>query len=485
MDAKEGKEVKEGKEGKDMKDPTKEGKELESNRSVSVMSSLSYRKRSNLKDSIGGTGDESSLFSTLKDQSGTIDRSSLRKAKAKPGDDMDDRGSVISQAYSEAASRARKGLDRRWTSRSSPEFDKESSMSSRMSSGRGMDPDDDDDVKSSVSGYSVRRSSSWMDDGRSDSYVPSVSPTLSRRAGGGGSRSPGSVSRADSRISLARSSRLSEFGLRLDDDDDDDRLSMAFSEGGVSSVRSLGRSLSTPGRSPDDAAGDAGDVKSVSHRNYLDPDLEKAINEVLSFKPIKFKRRSMKDSEGEEEEDGEGGGGGATDEAGERKSSRGGLDTDEGLGRSTSSLRRSASGSALDYGRPSSSISSRSTSRHKAKKKGRDSESESSSEDERGHRRGSRRKGKKSSRKSSRKNELSSESSSSESSESSSSSCSTVSYRSSSSVKKGPARRIEEPQGEGADGAVPERPPSKKEEKKKKKKMDNLVMKYLYKPDSD
>uniref|UniRef100_A0A8C5H6W7 Unconventional myosin-XVIIIa-like n=1 Tax=Gouania willdenowi TaxID=441366 RepID=A0A8C5H6W7_GOUWI len=34
----------------------------------SVMSSLSYRKRTNLKDSIGGTGDESSLFSTLKEK---------------------------------------------------------------------------------------------------------------------------------------------------------------------------------------------------------------------------------------------------------------------------------------------------------------------------------------------------------------------------------------------------------------------------------
>ncbi|XP_076130981.1 unconventional myosin-XVIIIa isoform X3 [Alosa pseudoharengus] len=468
VDAKEGKEGLEGKEGTES---VKEAKELD--RSATVMSSLSYRKRSNLKDSIGGTGDESSLFSTLKDQSDTIDRSSLRKAKSKPdkpGDDMDDRGSVISQAYSEATSRARKGLDRRWTSRSSPEFDKESSVSSlgpsRMSTRRGMDQDDDDDdVKSSVSGYSVRRSGSWMDD----------SPTLSRRAGGAGSRSPGSVSLADSRVSLARSSRLSEFGLRLDDDDDDDRLSVAYSEGGVSSsVRSLGRSLSTPGRSSEDAAstaaGDTGDVKSVSHRNYLDPDLEKAINEVLSFKPIKFKRRSLKDSDGEEEEN----------EAGV-------ADADECLGRSVSSVRRSASGSALDYGRPSSTMSSRSG-RHKAKKKSRASESESSSEEDRHHRRGgggggSRRKGKKSSRKSSRKSKSSSESESSESS--SSSACSAVSYRSSSSVKKGPGRRGDESHDDGLDDAAPERPLSKKEEKKKQKKMDNIVMKYLYKPDSD
>jgi hypothetical protein len=43
------------------------------------------------------------------------------------------------------------------------------------------------------------------------------------------------------------------------------------------------------------------DVKPVSHRNYLDPDLEKAINEVLSFKPIQFKRTSLEDSEAEKE----------------------------------------------------------------------------------------------------------------------------------------------------------------------------------------
>lgn len=60
VDAKEGKEVKEIKEG------SKEGKESKEvdSRSVSVMSSLSYRKCSNLKDSIGCQGDESSLFST-------------------------------------------------------------------------------------------------------------------------------------------------------------------------------------------------------------------------------------------------------------------------------------------------------------------------------------------------------------------------------------------------------------------------------------
>nr|XP_046175852.1 unconventional myosin-XVIIIa-like isoform X5 [Oncorhynchus gorbuscha] len=481
VDAKEGKEVKEITEG------SKEGKEVDS-RSVSVMSSLSYRKRSNLKDSIGGQGDESSLFSTLKEQSDTPDRSSLRKAKSKSTDqddrkksqDDDDRGSVISQAYSEATSRARKGLERRWAPHS-PDFDKDSMVSSlapSRSSRRAM-PNMDDDNMSTISSITsvsrtsprgLRRSTSWKDDGRSDSYGTSVSPSMSRRTGG---RSPGSVSKADSRISVARSSRLSEFGLRMDDDDD--ALSMAFSQGtSAYSPHSQGRSFSTPAqpRSSNDNPPDISDIKAVTHRNYLDPDLEKAINEVLSFKPIKFKRSKLDESDDEEENE-------VNKDEDDRNSVKG---DDEGLGRSASSVRRSASGSAVDYStRSSSSFSSHSTSssssrRGKAKKK---SSSDSSSDsDDRHSRKSSKKKGKKS-RKGSRKKESESESSSSESS-SSSSSASTVSYRSSNSVKRGPARPASD-----EEDAAEQRPPSKKDEKKKKKKMDSMVMKYLYKPDSD
>ncbi|XP_053543065.1 unconventional myosin-XVIIIa isoform X4 [Ictalurus punctatus] len=484
------KDIKEGKEGKEGQDVKEGCKDAELSRSVSVMSSLSYRKRSNLKDSIGGTGDESSLFSTLKEQPDTPDRSSLRKAKnksnEKAGDDLDDRGSVISQAYSEATSRARKGLERRWT-KSSPDIDKESVVSSvapsRTSLRRGLD----NDARSTVSGYSVRRNTSWMDDSRSD-CGSAVSPGLSRRSGG---RSPGSIS-LSSRTSLARSSRLSEFGVNLAANDD--AMSVAFSEGGISSysTRSLARSLSSPAQSRStggEALADT-DAKPVSHRNYLDPDLEKAINEVLSFKPIKFKRRSLEDTDEEK--------GGAGEEEDDRKSIRSVKsslqydddddDDDIDLHRSTSRLQRSASGSALDYTRSSSSFSSRSrsSSRKAKKKKNRDSESESSSADER--KKGSKKKGKKGSRKGKKKESKpeSSESDSSESSDSSSSSCSAVSYRSSNSIKKGPGRGAKGSDEEaGLDGLAEDRPPSKKEERKKKKKMDNLVMKYLYKPDSD
>ncbi|XP_042588915.1 unconventional myosin-XVIIIa isoform X3 [Cyprinus carpio] len=472
------KDIKEGKEGKEGKEEVK--KDSDESRPLSVMSSLSYRKRSHQKDWNGGAGDDSSLFSTLREQPDMPDRLSLRKAKSKStdrpqtGDDLDDRGSVISQAYSEAASRARKGLDRRWT-KSSPEFDKESMVSSlapsRTSTRRGIDQDDD--AQSGVSSFSLRRSTSWMDDSRSD-YGP-TSTSMSQRSR---SRSPGSTS-VGSRISLARSTRLSEFGVRLnndgvDDDDDVDSVSVA-----AYSPRSVGRSLSTPAqlRSSENTL-DASDIKPVSHRNYLDPELEKAINEVLSFKPIKFKRRSLEDSDEEEERGGDAG------QEEDRKSIKSLLQdkNDEGLGLSGSSLRRSASGSAVDSGRSGSSMSSFSSksSKKKNKKKSRRSESDSSSNE--GHtRRHSRQKEKRRS-KSSRKKESGSSKSESDSESSSSSSASTVSYRSSNSVKRTPGQKDSDGGPESPDE---ERPPSKKEIKKQKKKVDSLVMKYLYKPDSD
>ena len=491
--------AKELKEGKEWKEANKEGKEVEQGRPVSVMSSLSYRKRTNLKDSIGGKGDDSSLFSTLKDNSNPQEPlSSFRKAKPKAsdpqddsysvsswrksqaGEDMDDRGSVISQAYSEATSRARKGLESRWG-----DFDKESCVSSippsRVSTRRGLSPDDD-----AASTFSHRlssplgrhRSTSRLDEGRGggESYARSPSsPCLSRRSGG---RSPGSVSRVGSRMS--QSCRMSEF------DDMDDSRSMAFSERSsvYSPHSSTGRSLSMPPPRARSSAGtgeplDISDVKPVSHRNYLDPDLEKAINEVLSFKPIKFKRTSLEDSEAEVEK-------AADDDDDDRKSVR---NTDSGRG--GSSLRRSAS--AVDC-RPSSSMSSRSRSssrkKGKSKKKKRSHSSESdSSDDGRRKRSSSKKKGKKSRKKSKKRDESSSSSSSSSDSESGSSSgASTISYKSANSVKRAPGRQASSPEGEGeGDVGLPTegQPPNKKEEKKRKKKVDNVMMKYLYRADSD
>uniref|UniRef100_A0A8D3AYA7 Myosin XVIIIAb n=1 Tax=Scophthalmus maximus TaxID=52904 RepID=A0A8D3AYA7_SCOMX len=343
------------------KELNKEGKDVEPSRPMSVMSSLSYRKRSNL-DSIGGK--DNALFSALKENAEPEDAR---------GDDMNDRESVISQAYSEANSRARKGIDSRWG-----DFDKESTISfpasNRASTRLGLSPENDDKSTTSFGRSSPRRqSTSRLDGGRGgwSAYGSSPSsPSFSRRSGG---RSPGSVSRADSRMSLARSCRLSEFDVDMDDS-----RSVAFTERSAYSPHSsTGRSISMPppqsrSSTTDNDPVDNLDVKPVSHRNYLDPDLEKAINEVLSFKPIQFKRRSLEDSEGDEEQ--------SKNRDDDGKSIRNGDNT-----RPASSLRRSAS--AVDCMRPSRSASSCSSHHRskssKSKKKKKSSESDSSRDGQR------------------------------------------------------------------------------------------------------
>uniref|UniRef100_A0AAY4CXT4 Myosin tail domain-containing protein n=1 Tax=Denticeps clupeoides TaxID=299321 RepID=A0AAY4CXT4_9TELE len=281
----------------------------------------------------------------------------------------------------------------------------------------------------------LRRSTSWLDNKRSNVRGPLLSS---------GGRSPGSVSRAESHMSLAHSSRLSEFGLRMDNDDDDDDGTSSYGS------RSLVRSLSTPARpqsSEEDPSLSSG-VKPAGHRNYLDPDLEKAINEVLSFKPIKFKRRSLRDSEEEGEAE-------AQEKQKSSQSSKSILDQEEVGGSRSRQLVL-----------------------QKSKKKSRPhSESESSSNGESDRRRGSKNRGRKSHRKGSRKKKSESES---ESSNSESSPSSMVSYRSGGSIKKAPSRRAVGSEEEEEEAAL-----SKKGEKQKKKKVDSLVMKYLYKPDSD
>lgn len=458
------KEVKEGKEK--LTDGSKDVKEVEQIRSVSVMSSLSYRKRSNLKDSIGGRGDESSLFSTLKEQSDTPDHASLRKAKSKSGDlqedwktsqeDLDDKSSVISLAYSEATSRARKGLESRWTSRSSPEFDKDSVVSSvapsRVSTRRGVLNDDNKSTISSVSRSSPRslhRSTSWKDD-RSSS----------------------------SRLSFARSCGLSEFGINIDDIDADDSKSVAFSEVGTSSYspRSPSRRFSNPAQTlSSDSTPDSSDIKTVTHRNYLDPDLEAAINEVLSFKPIKFKRSKLDESSAEDAREKRRPGSEDSRKKGE----------DKGLGSSVSQLYRSASGSALDCGSWPSSSRSIKSSRGCKDERGKVSLSDDSSSDDRHSKKSTREKKGKRSKKRPKKpqRESESDSSSSQSSETSSSD-STISYRSSNSIKRAPKQASKDDDDDDKD-LVGHGSSSKKETKKKQKKMDNLVMKYLYRPDSD
>ena len=190
-------------------------------------------------------------------------------------------------------------------------------------------------------------------------------------------------------------------------------------------------------------------ARPVSRRSYLDPDLEAAINEVLSYKPAPFHRSSL---EPDSEED-------------DRKSIQSTRSAQLDPPERATSIRRSAS--AADVSRSRGSRKSRSKRRSS-------SSSSSSSEDSSEHRqrkKGRSRKSKKKSKSRRKRTESSSSSSSS------SSSGSTISGHSRSSVKKGPAAEDEEA-GQG-------RRQSRKEEKKRKKEVDSLMMRYLYRPESD
>ncbi|XP_072445808.1 unconventional myosin-XVIIIa isoform X11 [Chiloscyllium punctatum] len=453
--------LKEGKEGKDLK----EGKEVEDVRPVSVMSSLSYRKRGNMKDSLSGKSSNDPLLTALsKERSTSPDRSFRRIKKTTSTDnlndnvsvtswkksqgveDLDDRGSVISQAYSEATSRARKGLDRRWAM-TSPDFDKVSAVSvpvSRISTWRGLEAEDD--IKSSVSfainspSSSLRRSLSRLDDNQTDLFSP-VSPLLNRKSEVG-VQSPTLSGRTDSRLSFTRS-RFGEMN------DDDDAVSVVQSERSSYSQQSVGRSYSVPARprssASDDMQLDSSNIKPVSHRNYLDPDLEAAINEVLNYKPITFKRTSL-DPDTEEDE--------------------------EKVSKQPSIPLRSSS--SLDFSKPQS----------KKSKKSRSLDSESSASESEQRKKVSKKHSKKSKKKSKKKE---SDSESSESSSSSSSSGSTVSYRSINSIKRGAKKRESNSEDELDKESKAEKSgkKTKKSSKNKMKQVDSVMMKYLYRPESD
>ncbi|XP_035889221.1 unconventional myosin-XVIIIa isoform X3 [Phyllostomus discolor] len=422
-----------GKEGK-------EGKGVEE-RPASALSSLSYRKRLTLKDSIGGTGDADSLFTTLSERAASPERpprKARRSPREEPGqgrkpEEPDERGSI----FSELGGRASRGLEKRWGS----DLDRASAVSAPVSRASSATRGSGEDRARSSMSFSLsgspssRRSASRLDS------LSTFSPSLSR-ASRRGRESP------DSRLSLGRSC-LDEW---------DDGASVALSEAhSQCSHPSLARSLSVPPQprgsasATDEPLGSS--VRPVSRHCYLDPDLEAAINEVLSYKPVPFQRSSL---EPDSEED-------------DRKSIQSARSAQLDPPEPAASIRRSASAADVCRSRSRSSRKSRSKKRSSSS-----SSSSSSSEDSSEHKRrkkGRSRKGKKKSRSRRKRTETESESSSS------TSSGSTVSGHSRSSVKKGPAVENEE--------AGQARRPSRKEEKKRKKEVDSLMMRYLYRPESD
>ncbi|KAM6048984.1 unconventional myosin-XVIIIa isoform 1-T1 [Chlamydotis macqueenii] len=377
-------------------------------RPVSVLSCLSYRKRPGLKDSIGGRGDEQTLFSALSERPPSPERAARRAARS---GEPEDRAAVIARAFADASGRARQGLGKRW-SLSTADVDKASVASAPVSrassaSWRGLEDGDEGDEGCSVLSFALSSPGSLR----------------SRRGGPEG--------RPESRLSLARS--------RLDEADEGSRGQPL-----------LGRSFSVPPR-PRSAASEEGgprDAGPVGHRSYLDPDLEAAIQEVLSYRPPRAGGCSSPEA----------------DSGDDRRSVRS-VRSAAPLGAAdhpAGNLRRSAS--ALDF--------SRRTSRRR-------SSSGSSEEEEVRKKKSAKKHAKKAKKKSKKKKKKQQSSSDSDSSDSSSdsSSGSTGSYRSTSSVKKGPRAAGGEETGRPGQG--------KKEEKQRKKQVDNLMMKYLYRPESD
>ncbi|XP_077924244.1 unconventional myosin-XVIIIa isoform X4 [Halichoerus grypus] len=412
---------------------SKEGKGVEE-RPASALSSLSYRKRLTLKDSIGGTGDEDSLFTTLSERPASPERPP-RKTHTRPREEPDE----CRSAGSEAPSRPGRGLEKRWGS----DFDRAPTVSaptSRASSAtrRGSG---EDGARSSMSFSLSGSPSSRRSASRLDTLSRTLSPSLSR-ASGLGRDSP------DSRLSLGQSCL----------DAWDDRASVALSEAHSQySHPSLARSLSVPPRprgsasARDEPLGSG--IRPVSRHSYLDPDLEAAINEVLSYKPVTFQRSSL---EPDSEED-------------DRKSIQSVRSAQLELPARAASIRRSAS--AADVSRPRSSRRGRGRRRSSSS-----SSSSCSSEESSEHKRP--KKGR--SRKSKKKSKSRRKRTESESESSSTSSGSTVSGHSRSSVKKGPAAEAEEAGRAGRRSRQ-----SRKEEKKRKKEVDSLMMRYLYRPESD
>lgn len=371
---------------------------------MSVLSCLSYRKRPGLKDSIGGHGDEQTLFSALGERPPSPERAARRAARST---EPEDRAAVIARAFADASSWARQGLSKRW-SLSAADGDKASVASAPVSrassaSWRGMEDEEAGDERSSVLSFALSSPGSLR----------------SRRGGPEG--------RPESRLSLARS--------RMEEADEGSR-----------GQPPLGRSFSVPPR-PRSAASEEGsprDARPVGHRSYLDPDLEAAIQEVLSYRPARARRCSSPDADSDD---------GRSVRSVRSAAPLGAADPNPG------SLRRSAS--ALDFSRHH---------RHRS------SSCSSEEEEERKKKSSSKKRSKKSKKRSKKKKKQESSSSESDSS-SDSSSGSTSSYRSTSSVKKGPKAAGGEEQGHP--GRV------KKEEKQRKKQVDSLMMKYLYRPESD
>lgn len=441
--------LKDSREWKEAIESYYKNRDVKTNTSVPVLASLSYRKKSHL-DFVEGKGD--TLLRSLEKKAESDDESSIHRSRSKTKllnqkchdnpystnskrtylslDDLSGRQSVISQANSEANSGIRKGTDSLWgqvgketsnslTKLGSSSTSPERNLKNKIHPGSSLGLSAPHRHSQSISRLD-RASSS-----RSLCGSPPSSSCFSRRSR---SQTPGSVSQLDFQVSIGGSCCLRDVGIYLDKNG-----SVAPTKRSINSlVSSTGRSSSMPPPLDKSTSAnqpiDTSDIRPVSHQNYHDHDLEKAINEVPSFKPIKFKRRSLEDCEEEERS--------RSDRDESQK-----IENEERI-YSTRSLR--CSESAVDCMRSSCSASSyshhhgsKSKRKNKNKKKTRSHSSETdSSGDSPAERSSSQIRTKNSPERSKEKDKYRLSSTSSESNYSSSSDASTISYRSYSSVKK-------------------------------------------------
>uniref|UniRef100_A0A8C4R0L6 Myosin XVIIIB n=1 Tax=Eptatretus burgeri TaxID=7764 RepID=A0A8C4R0L6_EPTBU len=455
---------------------TANNNDVAESRPASVLSSLSYRKRGTTQAS----DDSRSLLSSLsKERDAALDAElpPWRQKRASSLDYLDEekpwnrsQSACVSpdSSISTSVRKMNKGsavVEKRWTAPVVDSDEEKSTFSSTFTSSLRRQPLDLDTTRSLGS----RPLSSHLDNEVSSRYL---NPDLS---------SP-TPSRLSPMSSLSQSARF-----------DSSPPSWERTKDGT--ARTALRSFSVPpqpqkmddkGNSNEDYQKDGDEIKPVTHRSWLDPDLEAAISEVLNYKPVKPKRRpfSVVPEDGNDAED--------MNDGRRSVSSLRSLQPHAASETHSGQIRRSYS----DMDMTASQTAKRKDGKVKVAEcslSGSSSTSSSSSDDsdEKSRHRSSHsgKKMKNTSKSQSvlkkdtrKKKKKKKEDDSSDSSSSSSSST----YKSMDSVKLGPRKKETGDHNVDEDGAEKKDDRRKrKKNKKRQKQVDSVMMKYLYRPESD
>uniref|UniRef100_UPI00358E40BE unconventional myosin-XVIIIa-like isoform X2 n=1 Tax=Myxine glutinosa TaxID=7769 RepID=UPI00358E40BE len=452
---------------------TANNNDLTESRPASVLSSLSYRKR-------GGTqaGDDSrSLLSSLsKERDAAIDSElpPWRQKRASSLDYLDEekpwnrsQSACVSPVSNISTSfrnmnKGSAAVEKRWRAPVVDSDEEKSTFSSTYTSSLRRQPLDLDTSHSMGS----RTLSSHLDNEMSSRYL---NPDLR-------STTP---SRLSPTTSLSQSARF-------------DSSTPSWERNKDGTARTQLRSFSVPPQPNkmddkqngiEDYEKDVDEIKPVTHRSWLDPDLEAAISEVLKYKPVKPKRRPFSlvpegASDAEDNNDGR-----------RSVSSLRSLQPHTADETRSAQIRRSYS----DMDMTASQTARLKDGKVKVSECSDSSTSSSSSDDlDEKSRHGSSRSGKKKKNTSKSQSTLKKDSKKKKkkkkedySSDSSSSSSSST-YKSMDSVKLGPRKKETGDHDVEEDGAGKDDDRRKrKKNKKRQKQVDSVMMKYLYRPESD